>query len=818
MGSLWQDIRYGFRVLIKSPGLTLVVIFSLALGIGANSAIFSLVNTILFRPLPVKNPDELVTLYTGGNMGRLYGSSSYADYKDFRDKTDVFSGLIAFSELPLSLTEAGRAERINAMIVTGNYFTMLGVEAARGRTFTAGEDQKPGEFPLVVISHGLWQRRFGSDPSLVGKTLLLNNHSFTVVGIAPERFTGTDLTLPPDVWIPVMMYAELGLPDDVINKRSNRWFSIMGRLKEGVSLEQARARLNVLAGQLRQEYTEWSTNKNAGLSITILPQHTLKFNPETQGTFLGLAGFLLVVTGLVLLIACANIANLLLARAATRKREIAVRMALGADRSRLIRQLLTESVLLSLIGGAVGLLVADWTNGLLAAYKPPIPIPALDLSMDVRVLLFTLLLSLLTGIVFGLSPALYATKMDLVPALKDEAVMPSRGDRRFGLRNILMVLQVAISLVLLIGAGLFIRSFQKAQSISPGFDADKVLTMSPDLDIQGYDKNKSKSFYEEVGRRVETLPGVEAASWAQDIPLGMLSGMAPITIEGYEPHPGELMISSFNIVDKHYFKTMGINLTSGRDFGPEDREDSPTVAIINETMAKHFWPNQSALGHRIQAGEGNAPLQIVGVVKDIKYSTLGEPPTSYFYKPLAQNENPVMKLHVRAQGDPKNMISAVRKEIQSVDSSLPVSNIRPMSDVLGVALLLPRLGATLLGLFGLLATVLATTGIFGVMSFSVARRTREIGIRMALGAQARDVLRLVLGEALVVILAGIALGFALAFVFTRLLSRLLYGVSATDPMTFLGVSLLLTLVALIASYIPARKATKVDPMIALRYE
>ncbi len=821
MSTLWQDLRYGAKMLLKNPAFTIIAVLSLALGIGANTAIFSIVNAVLLRSLPhVENQSRLVALYTSDYSGPLYGSSSYPDYVDFRSRSRAVSGLAAYTIRLVSLSEGGEAERALATVTSGNYFDVLGVRAARGRVFTDTDDEADAA-PIAVISHSLWQRRFGGDPSIVGRTITLGGQAFTVAGIAPEKFTGMITGLAPDMWIPIRACAQAVQDKDLLESRGNRGLLLIGRLKDGVSVEQAQASFDAVARGLREEHPrQWSNVREEGRKITVLREAEARVPPQVRGVVLSVAGLLMGVVGLVLLIACANVANLLLARASARRREIGIRIALGASRWRLMRQLLTESMLLAMLGGAFGLLVVLWLTDLPLWFSLPTPVPiALDFSPDARVLLFALCFSILTGLIFGIAPALQATRADVLPALKDESATASFTSRRFSLRNLLVVAQVAISLMLLVGAGLFLRSLGNAQSIDVGFQADNVLVMTPEVSIQGYSEAKGTEFYRQLVERVGTLPGVEAVSLAEMIPLGFSSQRGSVEIEGRESQPGEDNEYNFNTVTPGYFDTMNIKLAAGRDFTDADREGAPGVVVVNEAFARLFWPNQNPLGKRLSREGAEGPfLEVVGVARDAKYNTLGEDTLPFFYQPFWQNYRSEMTLQVRTAGDPRAMLTPVREQIRLLDKNLPVSNVRTLNEHLNGTLLLPRIGAGLLGAFGVLALLLASIGLFGVMSFSVARRTREIGIRMALGARGADVLRLVLFEGMTLVIVGVCVGLAASFALTRVMTSLLYGVSATDPLTFAGVALLLASVALVASYIPARRASKVDPMVALRYE
>jgi len=821
MNRILHDLRGGYRLMLKSPGFSLVAILSLALGIGANTAIFSVVSAVLFRPLPVKDPHQLVSLYSGfGSNRTIYGPFSYVDYVDFAEKTDVFSGLVAHFQDSMILGESDQGLQVQSAIVTGNYFSVLGVEAVRGRTFTAEEGRVKGANPVAVVSYSLWQKRFNGDPNLPGTTVKLKGHPFTVIGVVPERFTGTDLGRAPDIWVPMSMYAQVGLSDTMMNERQNHWLSVIGRLKPGVTVEQAQARVNVLGKQLTQEYpTEWTKGKEER-TVTVLSQSTAWYPPEVQSAIVGVSGLLMGIVGLVLVIACTNLANLMLARASSRRKEMSIRMALGARRGRVIQQLLTESVLLSLVGGVVGVLIVSLSENLLAAFKPAVASQVtLDVGFDARVFIFTLLISVLTGVLCGLAPALQATKVDLVRDLKNESAFLGRGYRRYSVRNLLIVAQVSVSLVLLVGAGLFVRSLRNAQSIDPGFEMDHLLTMKLDTTVVGLEADKALAFYQSVMDQTRNVSGVRSVTMASSGPLEVVSGLRPVYVEGYSASAGEDMNYSFNIVAPDYFQTMGIPLVQGREFTEADTSKAPNVVIINETMARTFWPNESPIGKRISDNGQPGPYRVVvGVARESKYLTLGEAPRPYYYIPLQQDFFPSARLHVRTVGDPQSMVNTVRAIVRGADATVPISNVQTGGEHLGLALLVPRIGAMLLGPAGLVALVLGIIGLYGVMSYSVARRTKEIGIRMALGAQEVDVLRMVMKEGMGLVGIGLLLGLTVAFVITRVLTSFLYGISATDPLTFVAVSLILIAVALVSIFIPARKALKVQPNIALRYD
>jgi predicted permease len=814
--TLLQDLRYGFRRMLKNPGFTAVATLSLALGIGANTAIFSLVNTVLLRPLPVAQPDELLSVFPMSRDNFVL-AFSYLNYLDFRDRNEVFTGLLLSRFAPMSLSHQGNNERIWGYLVSGNYFDVLGVGAARGRTFLPEEDRTRLSNPVVVVSHGCWQRRFGGDPALVGKSIILNGHSFTVIGIAPEGFFGTEIAYTPEVWVPLMMQEWIEPGNDYLDKRNAQNLFATGRLKPGVSRAQAEASLNLLAQQLGEEYPD----TNEGQTIILTPPGLI--HPILRGPVISFTGALMAAVGLILLIACANLANLLLARATERRKEIAVRLALGASRLRLIRQLLTESLLLSFAGGALGFLLAFWTVDLVARFKPQIDFPlTIDLKTDARVFAFSLLVSLLTGMLFGLVPALQSTKTELVPALKDATSQGSY--RRSRLRSGLVIAQVALSLILLIAAGLVVRTLQHLQKMGPGFDPENALMMSVDLGLQGYDKTRGQQFYRQVTERVQSLPGAQSVSLANFIPLSLNYNSISVYVEGQEPVRGANVPTVMDAtVGLNYFSTMGIPLVAGRDFGEQDNENAPLVAIVNETFARRFFPGpnpvEGALGKRFSYKSAGGPFaQIVGIARDGKYFSIGEDQRPFIYFSLLQNYESSAILLVRTSSDSKAMIGSIRNEVLKLDSNLPVYDVRTLTEHMGLSLFPARIAAALLGAFGLLALSLAAIGIYGVMSYTVAQRTHEIGIRMALGAQPRDVLRLIVRQGMTLAVIGLVIGLFGALTLTRLMSSLLYGVSATDASTYFFISLLLAIVVLAACYVPARRATKVDPMVALRYE
>ena len=821
MKTIWQDVRYGLRMLGRSKGFTLVAVLSIALGIGVNTTIFSFVNAALFRPLPVPRAGELVRLWDGN-------ASSYPDYAAYRDESGVFAGLAAYSPRQMSLSSNGETELIWGEIVTGNYFDVLATPPARGRGFLPEEDRTPGASAatVAVISDRLWKRRFNADQEIIGKTILLSDQSFTVIGVTAENFTSASVGSLPDLWVP-MVSLPLVQPGSVsLTSPDDGWLSVLGRLKPDVPLAQAQAAVSTIASRLHESRRARHSEPERSVSreATLVPARGLMPAPKGRTTILFVVGLLMTVVTLVLLVACANVANMLLARAAARRKEIAVRLALGASRWRIVRQLLTESLLLALAGGAAGLLLALWSADLLQSILPQPPDgmrSTLNTTPDARVFAYTLLLSVLTGIAFGLVPALQASKPNLVPALKDEAVGFSR--RRLSLRNLLVVAQVAVSLLLLITAGLFLRNLQNTQHADPGFAIENGFVMTYDLGLAKYTKARGRLFHEELLGRVRALPGVRSASLAEFVPLGGSGNKSPLYVEG-EPaealQTDEASLLNHAAIATDYFKTMGIPLLRGRDIGDGDTESSPQVAVVNETLARRIAPDGNAVGKRLRMDSKGQYLEVVGVVKDIKYDQLAEQTPIFAYLPQRQRYRAQMTLHVRAAaaGDPQGVLKGVQTEVRSLDRNLPLTNVKTLEEHMRLPLAPAQLLAWLSGTFSVLALLLAATGLYGVMAYLVSGRTREFGIRVALGAQRSDVLRLVLGEGLSLVGIGICFGLLMSIALTRVVQSVLYGVSATDPLTFAGVALLLAAVALLACYLPARRAMKVDPMIALRYE
>ena len=824
MSTLFQDLKFGARLLAKTPAFTVIAALSLALGIGANTTIFTLVNAVLLNPLPVEDPSQLVSVWTTDERNQGTGldflQTSPMNFKDLRDKNEVFSGMTGHVGLPLNITGgSGQPEQIFGELVTGNYFSVLGARPQIGRGFLPDEDRTPGEKLVAVLGYGEWQKRFGGDPSIVGRTISLNGAAFTVVGVMPKGFKGTNAIGAPALWVPYMTYPqttngfflELATPTN----RRGLVFNITGRLKPGVTVQQADANLKTIARQLEQEYP----NDNKGRSVTLIPLAQATINPGFRDNIVKAGGLLMTIVGLVLLIACANVANLLLARAAARQKEIAVRLSLGAGRGRLIMQLLTEGTLLACIGGAAGLLLAYWAQGLLWSFRPPfLAADAIDLHPDLRVLMFTLAVSIATGVVFGLAPAIQASRPDLVVELKEKTGAPAGSSRLFSVRNVLVSGQVALSLVALVGAGLFLRSLQHAQQISPGFDSEHLAVLSFDLGAQGYTEERGRQFQQRVLERAAAVAGVQSASVASTVPLFAGGFARTVFLEGQDAsdrRAGRLV--QIGVVGPRYLETVGIPLLRGRTLSETDQPNTPIAVVVNETMAKKFWPEQDAIGKRFKFFGQDFFNQVVGIAKDSKYNFIGEEPTPFIYQATTQVYQPQLSLFVKAS-NPSPVLGTVRGEAQQLDRNLPLTNVFTLSEIFDQALWAPRMAAWLLAVFAGLSLVLSVIGIYGVMAYAVSQRTRELGIRMALGANRGDVLRLVVMQGLRLTLMGVAFGLAASLAVTRLIASLLYSVSPTDIVTFTAVPLLLAAAALLASYLLARRATRIDPMVALRYE
>jgi predicted permease len=809
MQTLWQDLRYGARMLLKNPGFSLIAILTLALGIGANTAIFSLVNRVLLFRLPYQDAGSLVMVW-GSNpqQGADIDLVSPADLVDWRAQNAVFDDLAATNDATYNLTGMGEPESLIGYRLAANFFQVAGVQPALGRAFTQEED-RAGAPGVVILSHRLWQRRFGSDPNAIGRSVTLNGAPYTIIGVMPAGFQHPQSA---ELWAPLRLNS---LSANQANNRGLRFLRIVGRLKPGVSVEQAQREMSQVALRLAEQHPD--TNTGQGVKIVSLQE---QYAGDIKPTLLALLG----AVGFTLLIACANVANLLLARAAARQKEIAVRTALGARRGRIVRQLLTESVLLALIGGALGLLLTLWGANLLVALFPNnvanLNIPVIEeIPINGRVLGFSMLVSLLTGVIFGLAPAWQASKPDLSRTLKESGANMTAGVSGRRMRGLLVVSEMALTVLLLIGAGLMVKSFWRLLQGDLGLNPKNVLTMEVLLPQQKYrEAQQRRAFMQDVMRRIENLPGVELAGATNFLPLTGFWGSASFSIEGRPaPRPNEELSADNRVVTERYFRTMGIRLLRGRVFDERDHEGAPPVAIINETLARRYWPNEDPVGARINFGQGNK-AEIVGVVNDVKSFGLEEQTHPDIYRPYAQAPFPLIAFAVRTGGDPLSLVAAVKNAIYAVDKDQPVFKVITMEKLAAESITLRRVSMLLAGGLSALALILAAIGIYGVMSYTISQQRREIGLRLALGAQASDVLRLVIGQGMKPALFGMIIGLLASFALTRLIKGLLFGVSATDPATFVVISILLTVVALVACWIPARRAMKVDPMVALRFE
>jgi putative ABC transport system permease protein len=804
MNSILQDIRYGFRMLAKNPAFTAIAVLTLALGIGANTAVFSVVNGVLLRPLPFPEPGRLVWMQSAslGASDWSGGPLSPPDFKDIREQSKSFDHLVAFIQNPATLSGTGEPERVPGAVVTSDFFSMLGGNPAYGRTFLPDDDEV--ELPnVVMLSHGLWQRRFGGDPAVVGKMVTLDGRSMTVVGVMPAGFKFPE---EAELWQPLPLKLR------EMSVRRFHFLSVIGRLKDGITQQQAQADVTGICRNLAKAYP--ASNTDYGAQVIPLEENLVG---SLKPTFT----VLMIAVGFVLLIACANVASLLLARATSRQKEIAVRASLGAGTFRMVRQLLTESMMLSLMGGGLGILLAVWGIGFLVSLSPA-DIPRLDeVSVNGTVLAFTLGISALTGLIFGIVPALKSARLDLTETLKEGGRGSSAGRGRHRLHSILVASEIAIALVLLIGAGLMLRSFQRLGNVNPGFDASNVLTMQVSLPFtKEEDAPKWAEFFRQLMDRVKSLPGVESAGGITELPLSGQLNDTSFTIDGQPPPaPGEGHFAQQPRVTPDYFKAFGIPLLKGRYFTEQDGPNAPKVVIISESLARKYFPKEDPIGKRMTIDfEKPFDCEIVGVVGAIRQYSLDSGLAQAMYVPEAQSPNTMMNIVVRSTVAPLAMASAVKKEVQTLNSSLPVYQIRSMQQVMASSVARPRLRTLLLTIFSCVALILAAAGIYGVMSYSVSQRTHEIGIRMALGARQNDVLKMVVGKGLLLALIGIGAGLAMAFGVTRFIASLLYDVRPTDPLTFICIAGILAGVAFLASYIPARRATRVDPMEALRYE
>ena len=820
MHTLLQDVRYGVRMLTKNPGVTAVAVLTLALGIGANAAIFSGVSAFVLRPLPVPEADRLVRPVEISEDRGFADEFSYPDFSDYRAQATVFEALSGEDMLPVALDGETQSDVIWGQVVSGSYWDVVRVKAIMGRTFVPDEDKTVGTSPVVVISHSLWQRRFNSDPNIVGKTVRLSNLNFEVIGVTPPWFAGSKFALAMDFWAPMAMAEDLRRSPGLLSNRGSHWMNVIGRLKPGATLDQATNEMQTIAARLNPAYPN---ERAANTQARVETEMDARFG-EVTTVMKSASAVAMAIVGLILLIACANVANLMLARAAARRKEIGIRLALGAGRFRLIRQLLTESLLLSLLGGGFGLLLAYWVTDLMQGFVPVLQYNIVDnfFALDSRALVFTLIVSLATGLIFGLAPAWHSSNPDVVPILKGDLAGREQGKRRrLTLRPTLVVVQVALSLAVLVCGGLFIKSFRKAQTMDPGFGTKDALVVTLDPELIGYDAERSRNFFRQIIQRAESLPGVEAAATARLLPLGDSSNSnGPILKEGETLARGSAGRNIMtNVISAGYFGAMQIPFVEGRDFDDRDQVKTQRVVIINKRMAEMLWPGESAIGKRIFIGvDSRDPIEVVGVVKTGMYRNLAEDPKPYFYYPMTQRRPGSMMLVMRTNVDPRGLAGAIRKEAQALDRSVPVWSMKTMTEHLTYALWAPNMAASFSLAFGVVAILLSAIGLYSVMAYVVSQRTREVGIRMALGANRADVMKMITVQGMRLAVIGVVIGLLLSLALARALSSLLIGVSGYDVTTFVIVSSLLVLVALIACYLPARRATKIDPLVALRYE
>ncbi len=808
---LRHNVTLAFRRLRSSPGFTAAAIVTLALGIGANATVFSLVNAVVFRPFGVERQNELVSLNMRTSKAQ-FPTLSYLDYKDYRDRNTVLSGLAMYRFIAVNLSRGGAGNlRLWGYEVSGNYFDLLGVQAIRGRVLHPDDDVKRGGHPVAVIDYSCWQSRFGGDPDIAGKKVKIAGMDYTIVGVTPPAFIGTELIYTPEIFVPLAMADQIE-QGAWLDDRGNDNGLVVGRLKPGVSLKSAEAAMNTIATQLGREHPK----EDAGVSIALSP-------PGMAGNFLrgaitGFSAVLMAVAGMVLLIACVNLASLLLARAADRRKETAIRLALGASRGQLLRQLLTESLILSIAGGAAGILLAWWLNDLVNVWRPPVDVPVIPhVAMDTRVLLFTAVVALLTALLFGLAPALESSRASLAGAMKNDA--PAERLRRLNLRDILVAAQVALSVVLLVGSVLVVRSLQHALSLNLGFDPQHAAVLSYDFAAQGYDEERGRQFQRRLLDKVRSMPGIEAAGVIDGLPLTLNISNSGVLFEGKpEPRAGDVPTANMYFITPGYLRAAGTRLLAGRDLDQRDGKDAPPVALINEAFARQLLPGENPIGKRFRHRTDGKWIQIAGVVEDGKYRSLGETPSPTVFEPMEQVWTTGQTLVARSPLPEAETVRVMRRAVAELDPSLTVFSDGSLASALGLALFPAKLVAVVLASFGLLAVVLAATGVYGIMAYAVSRRTREIGIRMALGAAPSQVARVVLRRTALLLAAGITIGFALAFATGKFFGQILYGVSAHDPFTYLCAIALMAMVAFVACWAPARRAIRLDPLKALRME
>jgi len=825
METLWQDIRFAFRMLIKNPGFSAIAILSLALGIGANTTIFTVVNAILLHPLPVKDITRLVEVDTIDTKTRVTAANftkmgmSYPNCQDYIRQNQVFSGLVCWvGPIPLTWSGGTEPKQVLGQMVSANYFELLGVSPIAGRFFLPDEDTKPGGNNVAVLSYNLWVNKFGSDLNIIGKVITLNATPYTIVGIGPPGFKGLfTFGNAEEIWIPVSMYPQVlaGFFKEFFNDRRFLTTTVFGRLKDGISIGAAEASLKTIASQLEKAYPK----DNASRSVALTPLADAAVGVNNHDQFVLIGGLMMGIVGLVLLIACVNVANLLLAQAARREKELTLRAALGASGRRVFRQLLTESLVLAILAGVIGIAIAYGGRALLWSFRPPfIRDGDVDISFDSHVLFFTLGVSLVTAVLIGLAPAIKLARPNLIEVLKVGGRGGSVSWARNRFRSLLVVTEIALALVALVGAGLFVRSMQNAQRVDPGFESKNLFVFGFDLGALHYEEGRGQQFFRSAIERAEGSPGVASATIASNFPLG--GGLSRTVFpEGQDEASGYRgTLTQLDDIAPNYFKTLRIPLVSGREFTDSDRKDTTLVAVINEAMAKHFWPGQNAVGKRFHFFGEKDLREVVGVVRDTVVNNIGEEPQPLAYLPVAQDFSPLATMQVRTNGRPEGVIPMVRSNVQSLDNNLALTNWNTVKELLDQGLWAPRMGAALLSVFGGIALILAVVGVYGVLSYSVTQQTPEIGIRMAMGASTNNVLRLVVKQGMRLAIIGLITGLVIAFAAMRLMSSLLFGISAHDPLIFGGVALILATAAVLACYIPARRAARVDPLVALRYE
>lgn len=819
MQTFWQELRYGLRMLWKAPGFTAAAVLTLALGIGANTAIFTVVNAFLFRPLAIQNANRLTVLAVQRGKRGIPAEISYPDYRDYQQQSDAFTDIGAYVISLRGLASRGHADRIVTSYVTSNYFSMLGVRPAVGRLIRPGEGDQPNTGSVVVLGHHYWERRFASNPDVVGSTMTLDGQPVTIIGVVPKEFRGTFAIVEMDAYVPIGMLAANSHDTAFFTDRGQRELHVLGVLKPGVTVRQAQASLNVITQQLAKQYPQNDKDQ----LIHVYPERLARPTPSAGRSVPVAAGAFLTLVALVLLIACVNVANLLLARAATRHKEMAIRAALGAARFRLVRQMLTESILLAIAGGAGGALLGNWVCHGLESLRPIGDFPVrFGLTFDWRVFSYVAGVALLAGIIAGLAPAMTSSRIDLNATLREGGRGMDEGGGRHPIRHVFVIAQVGGSVALLVATGLFVRSLTRAATIDLGFDSHNVLNIGIDPGLEGYDQSRAEAFFRELLRRAKAVPGVESVALAFTVPMNYYSMGAQVFAEGQTTESdSNIPEAGYNIVDPQYFSTLRIPLLQGRAFTAADTSKSEPVGVVNQTMAEQFWPNQDPVGRRFRYKSSSGPLvTVVGVARNGKYGEVLEPPAPYFYVPQAQEYRPSHVLQVRTSVPPESLVAPIEEQIRDLDPHLPVFDVMTMDRTLaGVnGFFLFRVGAVFAGVLGGLAFLIAVVGLYEVVSFTATRRTHEIGVRMALGALPRNIFGLMLRQVLSLVGAGLGLGMVAAFCIARLLSGLVVGVSPYDPMTFATVSISLVVVALLACYLPARRAMRVDPMVALRYE